>query len=240
MRLCLLIAFGALCAYGQTNGNDGLVLNATITGLKVASECSGTEGRILIQAELYMQFRNDGDQPVIVFKPHNAWPNVFDGEVGTTRVMFLRSLPSTTDKKSETIQVKEVRTDDCRQSSYDYSRYRDDRLLSFIQRLDVPTPSTAFCLVIEPQAYYEFREVIMLDTGYEIDVKVGKSLKEVRPRSEYPALRIQYHLSLKKTGKGEALLKNLQSRWRSFGNLVLDGSGDFTVTSEPIINKSPE
>jgi hypothetical protein len=80
----------------------------------------------------------------------------------------------------------------------------------------------------------------MLDNGYEIDVKVGKSLKEVRPSSEYTALRIQYHLSLKKTGKGEGLLKNLQSRWKSFGNLVLDGSGDFTVTSEPIINKSPE
>ncbi len=237
LRLSLVILFSTLCLNGQAHKSGGLHLTGSIVGLNVVAECSGSEGRLLVQAELSMQFRNGSDRRLIVFKPHNVRPYIFGGEVGTTRINFLRNLPSTTDKESERIQVKDIRTDNCRPSRY-YGNY--DPIASFIKRIDLPVPGADLFVMIEPRSYHEFREVVTLDTGYEIDVKLGKSLKEARARSEYPAFELQYHLSLKGNEKGEGFLKSLQSRWKALGDLVLDGSGDFTVTSEPIINRGVE
>ncbi|MGE0656690.1 MAG: hypothetical protein AB7F88_15125 [Pyrinomonadaceae bacterium] len=107
-----------------------------------------------------------------------------------------------------------------------------------MKRVDFPAPTSDFCVVIDPRGYYEFREVVTLDTGYRLEVELGKSLTEARIRSEYPAFQIQYHLSLKGDEKGEGFLQVLQSKWKNVGNLVLDGNGDFTVTSDPIVNTS--
>jgi len=238
LSLCGLILLATFCSYGQPRKGDGLSLTGTIVGLSAIAECGGPDGRILVRVELSMQFRNDGDRPLIVFRPHNAWPDIFDGELGTTQVNFLRSFPSASDKEFEVIQAKDIRKYDCRTPGPTYySNY--DPITSFIKRIDLPAPSSDFYVVIEPRSYHEFREVVTLDTGYDADMKVGKSLKEARVRSEYSAFQVQYHLSVKENVKGENLLRTLQSRWKTLGNFVLDGSGDFTVASEPIINRSP-
>lgn len=234
-----LILFGTLCSNAQASKGEGLHLTGTIVGLHAVSECGGTDGRILVTVELSMQFRNSGERPLIVFKPQSRWPGMFKAEMGSTRVLFLRSLPSTSDKESERVQAQHVQTNDCRNpSDRSYSNY--DPVGWFIQSIKKPSPVAEYCEIIEPRAYYEFREVVTLDTGFEVDVKAGRSLREARTRSEFPAFQIQYHLSLKGHRYGDGLLQDLQSKWKSAGNFILDGNGDITVTSDPIINRTFE
>ena len=239
LRLSFLILLGTLCVSSQSAKNDGLALTGSIVGLNPVAECKGTDGRILIQMELSMQFRNGGERPLIVLKPEKFNPVFWSSEPFSTRVFFLRSLPSSTDKGSERIQVNEIRTNDCRPpNDRFYGNY--DPIAAFIKRIDNPAPPSDLFEVIEPRGYYEFRQVVTLDGGYEVDVKMGKSLKEARVRAEYSAFLIQYHLSLKGNEKGEEFLTGLKSRWKSVGNLVLDKNGDFSVTSEPITNRGVE
>ena len=237
--LFLLISFSALCSNGQAKKNDGLYLTGTITGLSPTAECRGTDGRILIQVGLSMQFRNGGDRPLIVLKPEKFNPMFWSSEPFSTRVLFLRSLPSTTDKEAERIPVNQIRPNDCRPpDDRFYGNY--DPIAAFMKRIDSSAPPSDLFEVIEPRGYYEFREVVTLDAGYEVEVKMGKSLKEARVRTEYPAFLIQYHLSLKGNEKGGEFLLGLKSRWKAAGNFVLDGNGDFAVISEPIINRGVE
>ena len=239
LSLSFLLILSAVHCYGQSQKKDGLVLTGTIIGVHAIAECSGTEGRILVAVEVSMQFRNDSDRQLIILKPNSGWPSIFGGEVGRTRVNFLKNLSSVSDKEYERIQVEDIRTDNCRSASNTYYRNYDP-VASFIKLIDVASPPSEQCVVIGPRGYHEFREVLTLDAGFEVDVKVGKSLKEARIRSEYPAFQVQYHLSLKGNAKGEGLFRTLQTRWKSYGDFVLDSSGDFTVTSEPIINRTSE
>ena len=235
--LSLLFLPFAFSADGQTTRTKGLVLTGTIIDLKAVAECSGTDGRILVRAELAMQFRNDTNRPLIIFKPNSRWFDVFRKELGSTRVNFLRSLPSLSDKESGWVQAINARTDNCRPSNY--TIYRSESLIStFIKRIDFPEPTSDFFEVIEPGGYYTFGEFVTLDTGFEVEVSLGKRLSEARIRSELPAFQIEYHLSLKENAKGEGLFRTLQTRWKNYGDLVLDDNGDFTVTSEPIINRT--
>lgn len=231
----LLLVFGALCSNAQVSKSDGIYVTGTITGLNAVAECQGSNGRILVQVELYMQFRNSGDKPLIIFNKDKVFGRGLG--LGSTRIVFLRGFPSKIDKERERIPINEPLPVDCYESAYNRTRY--DPFPDFIKGLDRPRPTSEF-LVIEPRSYQEFREVVTVDTGYKLDVQIGKSLKEAQLRSEYPAFQVEYHLSLKAYENGEGLLKSLQSRWKSFGDLVLDNNGDFTVISEPIINKSSE
>ncbi|HMO80461.1 MAG TPA: hypothetical protein PKD24_06695 [Pyrinomonadaceae bacterium] len=232
--LSLLFAFSA---NGQQSNIKGLFLTGTIIDLNVVPEYCRTDTRLLVQVELAMQFRNGSDRPLIVMKPKPRWLDPFGGNLGSTRVNLLRGLPSIADKQSERIQAINTRSGNCHPSIY--TQYRnDDRLSSFIKSIDLPGPTSDFFEVIEPGGYYTFIEYVTLDTGFELEVKLGRSLREARISSEFPAFQIEYHLSLKGNAKGEGLFQTLRSRWETFGNLILDESGDFTIISEPIVNRT--
>jgi hypothetical protein len=232
--LLLIFAFSAM---SQTTRTKGLVLTGTIIDLGVTSECQGKNGRVLVQAELAMQFRNDTDRRLIVFKPDGRRPLPFAEELPITRVYFLPRLPSISDKQSVRVEAKDIRTNNCIPPRTDYFGFSDP-ISWYVRQIDSSGPFDAFFEIIEPGGYYSFAEVVTLDTGFELDVKLGRSLREARILSEFPAFQIEYHLSLKGNEKGEGLLRTLQTRWKSYGDLFLDDNGDFTVTSEPIINRT--
>lgn len=233
--LLLLFAFSAM---GQTTRTKGLVLTGTIIDLGATSECQGKNGRVLVQAELAMQFRNDSDRRLIVFKPDGKRPPPpFAEKLPITRVYFLPRLPSISDKQSVRIEANDIRTNNCIPPRTDYDGFSDP-ISWYVRQIDVSAPRAAFFEIIEPGGYYSFAEVVTLDTGFELDVKLGRSLRQARIVSEFPAFQIEYHLSLKGNEKGEGLFRTLQTRWKNYGDLFLDDNGDFTVTSEPIINRT--
>lgn len=235
--LSFVVLLFAFSANGQKTGTKGLVLTGTIIDLSATSECQGKDGRVLVQAELAMQFRNDSDRRLIVLRRDPRGGDPFGGYLGSTRVNLLQSLPSIADKQTQRIQAIDIHTNNCRPSNY--TPYgREDFVSTFIRRIDSSEPHTGFFEVIEPGGYYSFGEVVTLDTGFEVEVKLGRSLREARILSEFPAFQIEYHLSLKGNPKGEGLFRALQTRWKNYGNLFLDDNGDFTVTSEPIINRT--
>ena len=235
--LSFLLLLFAFSANGQTTKTKGLVLTGTIIDLSATSECQGQNGRVLVQAELAMQFRNDSDRRLIVFKPNGKRPPPFAEELPFTRVHFLPRLPSNSDKQSVRVEANDIRTNNCIPPRTDYYGFSDP-ISWYVKEIDVSGPRADFFEVIEPGGYYSFAEVVILDTGFELDVKLGRSLREARILSEFPAFQIKYHLSLKGNVKGEGLFRTLQTRWKNYGYLFLDDNGDFTVTSEPIINRT--
>ena len=230
------LLFFAFSADGQTTGTKGLVLTGTIIDLSATSECQGKDGRTLVEVTLSMVLRNDSNRQLVTVKPRIFSPSVIV-ELGQTRVNFLSALPSLTDKDNEMVQTVSIRKDNCRTPPYTFSR-RNDPIGSLIESIDLPGPNSTYFVAIAPGSYHEFVETLRLDVGYEVDVTLGRPIGEARIRSEFPAFEIEYHLSLKENVKGEGLFRTLQTRWKNYGDLVLDDNGDFTVTSEPIINRT--
>lgn len=235
--LSFVVLLFAFSANGQKTRTKGLVLTGTIIDLGATSECQGKNGRVLVQAELAMQFRNDSDRRLIVLRPDGRWPLRFAENLLSARVFLRPNFPSISDKQSVRVEAKDIRTNNCIPPRTDYYGFPDP-ISWFVRQIDFSGPHADFFEVIEPGGYYSFAEVVTLDTGFEVEVKLGRSLREARILSEFSAFQIEYHLSLKGNEKGEGLLRTLQTRWKSFGDLFLDDNGDFTVTSEPIINRT--
>lgn len=234
--LSFLLLLFAFSANGQKTGTKGLVLTGTIIDLGVTSECQGKDGRTLVEVTLSMVLRNDSNRQVVTVKPRIFSPSVIE-DLGKTRVKFLSALPSLTDKENENVQTVSIRKDNCRLPPYTFSG-RNDPVSSLIENIDLPGPNSTYFVAIAPGSYHEFVETLRLDVGYEVDVTLGRPIGEARIRSEFPAFQIEYHLSLKENQKGEGLFRTLQTRWKNYGDLFLDDNGDFTVTSEPIINRT--
>lgn len=235
--LSFLLLLFAFSANGQTTKGKGLVLTGTIVDLSASAECRGTDGRLFVLAELAMQFRNDSDRRLIVSKPDGKRPPPFAERLPITRVYFLSILPSISDKQFVRIEANDIRTNNCIPPRTDYYGFSDP-ISWYIRQVDSSGPHADFFEVIEPGGYYSYSEYVTLETGFEVEVKLGKSLRQARIVSEFPAFQIKYHLSLKGNEKGERLFRTLQTRWKNYGDLFLDDNGDFTVTSEPIINRT--
>jgi hypothetical protein len=59
------------------------------------------------------------------------------------------------------------------------------------------------------------------------------------PISDFPSFTVEYILSAKSlVPTDNDFLKDLQRRWRSIGNLVLNSSGDYSVRSDSIVGIS--
>jgi hypothetical protein len=222
--LFLLIASQAAFAHAQKSKNSGLVFTGTV--LRVSNPSGDASKQF--EVRLQLQFRNDGDTPLIVFLPGRPW-------LGQTKIDFLKKLATGSDDEVGTVKVFPWVNPDNSRPSYNPFPW-------FVRRLDAPEPSSNL-RIIEPGGYYEFGDVITVDCCYEFDIGPGQTNIDLRtktPTSEFPALKVEYHLSLKKHHKDDDFLRTLQRRWKPFGHLLLDGNGDFTVRSEAIVNKSGE
>ena len=233
MKPCLLaivFIFVLDSAYEcQTLKNDGLVLTASLTSVKPKLNTQTPAPLFRYELQLLMQLRNDSNETLIVFQPVSY--------IIQKRVVYMSDL---SDSGIDSISVRPGPW------ISDPYRYRSinpnyNPFAELVRGLDFREPVSTALLKIEPGRHHEFMDVITVEDGYRLEIKPGQSLKDVSsnlPLAEDPAFKIQYHLSLKKQHKNDAFLNVLQQRWKKFGHLVLDRNGDFTITSEIIINRS--
>jgi hypothetical protein len=176
-----------------------------------------------------MQLRNDSNQTLIVFRPL--------GDLIQKRVAFASDF-SDTGYQSFGLKPGPWTSNVERLRLYNGRR---DPYKDFAHAIDSREPLSNALIKIEPGRYYEYIEVVTVEDGYRLEIKPGQSLNEVAinpPTAEDPGFKIEYHLSLKKRHASDSFLKTLQARWKPFGHLVLDSNGDFSITSEIIINRS--
>lgn len=104
--------------------------------------------------------------------------------------------------------------------------------------------------ILQPGEVFEFRIIVRIDQDFSYYERRGKHFKiwdgaakdEVDPPnrgialSDIPAFTIEYQYPFATVYKYPDLLEKLQSRWRKFGVLPVDTSGDFSITSGRIVN----
>jgi hypothetical protein len=244
--LIVILASASVSVLGQRSADD-LILDGTIAD--ISGYVDGRSGKDVFsfQISLYLQIQNKSEEPIIVFR--------VDRFLGQKKIEFLKSAAS-----SQGEEVGAAKTlpwvNPAAYLDYDpFPRYIEQLKSSFD-----PNPQDLF--VIQPGGYYEFRDIVTVDVGYDVDMA---KLAEARKReaelnakyfgdrespkrieslgslrtSKFPFMRIEYSLSFKKYGQEADFLRGLQKRWKSVGNLYLNSDSDFSIKSQPIINQTP-
>ncbi len=213
---------------------DELVLTGTVLNVSSNVDTRSGEDVFSFQVVLYLQLRNKTDKTLIVFRP--------DRFMGQKKLEFLENDYSNGFKKGAAQTLPWIRP----ASRDDY-----DPFPQYVRSIDLaPEPLKDGFAIIEPGSYFEFRDVVTVDIGYLPDVTKLERMKKIyhqydqkrfglgQPRSEFPALQIEYYLSFKKHHEDEEFLRNIKKRWKAFGTLFLNGNGDFLLKSQPINNQT--
>jgi len=221
--LVVAITFSAVVdVSAQQLKNDGLVLNASLVSV-TPYRPDGED--VIFTLKFYMQLRNDSNRTLIALRPG----------LEDASIEFLDGLSPSDDGSSSVVRMRPWIA-----QCYDGPCTKDPNP-DFIRSLAKATEPSGGFIILEAGKYYEFVELIRLKGGYKLLMKPGQTYLDVRedvPTSDYPALRISYHLSANKYTKETALFSTVQERWKKIGHLVLDGNGDFTLSSEIILNRS--
>ena len=211
----------------QTKANRGLVLTGSVVSVKPNFVSKSNDKEVYdFDVELYLQFRNDTDKPVIIFKPGDFY--------GQKKIAFLEQVASklNSEESSTVIAWKNP-----------YGHFNYDPFPSFLRELTAPEPAKYRFAIIAAEGYYECHETIRVETGYKLQKVPGPKPYD-SPRlfaiPEFPALRLEFYLSLKDRHEDADALGTAQRRWKKSGELALDSSGDYRVKSEVILNKLPD
>ena len=218
-----LLASLVLC---QASTKRRLVLTGSIVSVKAKYDLeSDKKNQIVFDVDLYLQFRNETDGPIIIFRPGGFFGNNFIEK----KITFLDgySSRSESEKSSSVAPWKNISRAD-----YDPFRY-------FKKELTASEPPKEIFFIIEPGGYYECHDTLTVRRGYKVELKPKQMPWEVPAIPEYSELRVQYHLSVNDRAT-EDTLGTIQTKWSKFGELPLDSNGDYTVKSEIILNKLPE
>lgn len=225
--LCILTAFT------QIEANKGVVLTGTVLSVEPHSySCGEKEKYCDYEITLYLQIKNETSVPVIILDPRGR------GDFyGQKKISFLSSISkAATESTSTTIRWKDS-------TPHRPGEYYRDPVSDFVRVLLTPNPSSPppfYSVIIPPEGYYEFREFLIISTGYKLrkdpdPKRKGQNILSAIP--EYPALRIEYFLSVRNRPEDTNALEKAKVNWKEFGNLLLDSSGDYRVSSEIILNK---
>jgi len=232
----VLILFAA-CASGVAQvRKNRVVLTGSVQG--ISHECIGREW--FAEVRVYFQFRNDTDSPVILYPPSNLFKTSIEfsngGSSGGGHVVdSFRYRPEFTNRWGPATEE-------------DYDRH------PWLPRsFDTDEPSAAGMKTVEPGGYYEFVDTLWPKSGFKIEFTPRKmpsdlnsNLRHLWERqpcgvgqtsvsSEYRSFRIKYDLYLRKYAGATDLLKSLQTRWKSFGNLILASNDDIMFETEEIL-----
>jgi hypothetical protein len=215
---------------GQQGTNRGLSLTGTVVAVRPVcySDNYPNKCKNYFSVDLLLQFRNSGNTPLIILRPGTF--------LGEKRIAFLTDVS----KPSSEISAKHF----IRESRYPSPPH--DPLFNFVRELNFPSPqrpSEYYFVILQPEEYYESRETFILETGYKIVTELPRTWRETRREfaiPEYPALRVEFILSLSNRREGTDLLGTAQRKWKKFGELVLDQNGDYHVKSAVIFNPLTE
>lgn len=229
MRSCVIVVVFILLlasvAFSQSNADRSLTFTGTV--ISVTPRWVSGENRNEVydfDVKLYLQFRNDTDSPVIIFKPEN-----FDGQ---KKIEFLERIA--TDRPSESPSTAIAWKN--------YDKFRDP-IAVLVSTVRESVPHKFHFVIVDPGSYYECNEELRIKSGFTVQKSPGltpflRPVLSVIP--EFRSFRLQYYVSLNNRPEEDASLVSAQRRWSSYGRLVLDSSGDYNLKSEIILNKLPD
>lgn len=224
-RFAKLFSFAAIwlvMAAASSAAQDPLVLTDTVTGIHTFCY---KDKPPMAAISLLLQFRNDGNEPLIVLTPNLLFDDYVNFGTATTETTHgqIKSLtfnPYLSDDPFRTATTKED----------------IDHRWSLFRKLKESSPP-----VLEPGAYREFRYQLLLTSGFKFDQKIV-----IKPPSECPGapppiaehqyFSLELRLPSKREPSGDVdIFKKLADRWKKDGRLVLDDSGDVVYRSQRII-----
>ena len=233
-----VVSFLGVDAFGQTIRSQGLVLTGSVVSVTPRINYEASKPLVSYELNLYLQLRNDASVPLIFFRP--------TGDVVGRRVLFQDSFGPATETGEISLSSAPWIIPYTTGSPYapkDVARYLNQYYEILAKGMElpyIPLPRGTV-MILQPGEYYEYNEVVTVDDGFKIEIKTRQSLRDVArntPIAEYPALRIEYKLSLKKHHPNDALLRMVQPKWKQIGHLVVDHHGDFSIQSDLILTRS--
>lgn len=198
----------------QPHQSAGLTLSGTVLRFNKSLDGSRYDG------VLRMQFRNDGTEPVIVYRVYDQ------NGIVSKRVDFFHQSLGTDIQAPDNKEILLLTEKEAPSNPFArYKRPNDDDFdprPGIVRAFDVPRPSSAF-IVIDPREYHEFQDTITIKTDVDLEKKQGSFV-------------VEYDLSIASFEDKPDLLQILQNRWRRYGILPLDSSGHFKVKSQRILH----
>lgn len=255
-KLLLILAVlltSLLPAASQSPENIGLTLNGTVSSVsqRDTSDKASSDKSAEWTYKLLMVFRNDGNQPVILYKPCFE-----DNKLSCEAKIDFLYQGDLSDTGSNNQGERPLF------SQKNLNRMDAIYWPQLIQGLNQARPPRSLTVTIDPGGTYEFVQTFVvkrkflqkadqkqkvIDRGIS-DTHGDSKILDARV-SEASALRITYRFTpMEPDGniyeegtkirpyRDADLLANLSEHWRAFGIFPVDSSGSFSITSERIIN----
>jgi hypothetical protein len=211
-------------SFAQAKADRGLVVSGSVVSVEPVCINEKPAARIGI----YVQFRNEGDAPILLIPPEIPY--------------FERRLKFVPEGSGNS-ETERVLGD-----SLVYNPYLDNPFGTPTAEDYDPNPSYVARLVdskkppkqLEAGGYYEFQDTLWVRTGFKITSSstntTGKcSADKIALVPEFPYFTVEYYLSVAKYDRGTDLLRRLQERWRAFGHFPLDDKGNVSYRSQNIL-----
>lgn len=219
---------------GQTLDNEGLVLIGSVQSIKTTEK----EDRRLYEIVLKIQFRNESEKTLIMLSP----------QFMTRRIEFLYQSMGNESRPPDDAE-KAVSTFSIQPKVHEWVEATDSDWFGWwLQQLDKPDPNQAPVLSLKPGVTVEYSDTINLQQKFRVEGPKGKKVKIWEgfsdsgkapygiPLTDLPAFTVEYHISVGDRYRNPEILRELRERWASYGRLVLDDNGNFTLKSKRILN----
>ena len=228
ITIILLICFAQIIFARCENENCGLAIRGKVTKLKVERE---QREYIYFDVGLAIEFKNEGREPIILFKPEFDKGYWLGGR-------YLKTTES----------GKPICSFEAWQSlAGSMKKYR-----KLGEKLDVAVPPSKYTKILMPGEIWRFTDETILGTvidrpakkigGFEIDDGFTRciSWKEMQSLPDKLWVEVVYELNPWNVGYFKPnLIENLKERWKEFGNVLVEENKEnrfdnFKITSKPI------
>lgn len=227
----ILLTISSLNVVAQKEPKPGLVLTGALERPPKLTSPLEDRKKSVYEINVYMQMRNDTDEPIIVFRPEDF--------KGVKKIDFSSAL-----RLKDRSVIASAFTFPWKNHLIGYEgEYQV--MARFVERISSDQPPSYTFEIIRPGGYFEFRDTFKIefvDPAFDPEYRDSDYWTKYvasKPIADFPSFTIEYNLSAKTLVSGDNdFLKNLQRRWRSIGNLVLNSSGDYSVRSDSIVGIS--
>ena len=204
--------------------NCGLVVRGKVTSLQI--DRSSKDG-IIFEVQLAMEFKNENDQPIILFKP-----NTDNSYFGNRYYLDGKSLALSKNEKPF------------------FSRYGGESIAGspfyrdLANKLDTKTPLEEYTKILQPNEVWSFTDKTTLYFSKKKEKYQPPNEISWEEMQELPSqlwLAVNYELNPWNVEFFKPkLLRKLKKRWASYGNVLIDRDdnsrfGSFGISSEPML-----
>jgi hypothetical protein len=228
LTAALVIGLYVVAGQSQEGSSRDLVLTGSVVGVKVVPVFSTSQkDEDAFEVELYLQFKNNTDGPLIIFKPSQL--DAF------TSIYFQTDLSPSSLGSASSRAIPEYPHSSKRYVRYFVKGYDP------VERFILSYGSNPYLfVVVPPKGYFECNDKVILADGYEVESRIAGKSKMKVAIPKYPALRVRYLISSSGRKDLANLLLSAKESWAETGTLYLDSSGSYDLASEMILNKLTE